>query len=73
MSYLRVNALLVGGLLGLLPPVGGRVVAERGQLGLGVEEVLGAVDGLLTVADGRDEGALGAAEVDLVGILGLIG
>ena len=70
--HLRVDALLVACLLRLLPAVGGGVVAQRGrQLGLLVEQVLRLLDGLLTLADGRDQRSLGAREGDLIGVLGL--
>ena len=71
--HLRVDALLVGRLLGLLPAVRGGVVSQRGQFGLLVEEVLRLLDGLLPLADGRDERSLGTGEGDLVRVLGLRG
>ena len=57
-SYLRVDSLLVGVPLRLLPLDAGGVAAEGRQLGLLVEEAAGAVDGLLAGRDGGDEGAL---------------
>ena len=56
--HLRVDALLVGVLLRLLPTDGRRVVAERRQLGLLRQQRLGSLDRLLAVADGRHQGPL---------------
>ena len=71
--HLRVDALLVRRLLRLLPAVRGGVVAERRQFGLLVEEMRCLLDGLLPLADGRDERALRTREGELVRVLGLRG
>lgn len=71
-SYLRVDSLLVGVPLRLLPLDAGGVAAEGRQLGLLVEEVAGAVDGLLTSRDGGNEGALRLGHhLELLGVLRL--
>lgn len=66
-----MDALLVGCLLRLLPAVRGRVVAQRGQLGLLVEQMLRMVDGLLPVADGRHQRPLRGTQRELVWVLSL--
>ena len=71
-SYLRVDSLLVGVPLRLLPLDAGGVAAEGRQLGFLVEEAAGAVDGLLAGRDGGDEGALRLGhDVELLGVLSL--
>ena len=70
--YLRVDSLLVGVPLRLLPLDAGGVAAEGRQLGLLVEEVAGAVDGLLTSRNGGNEGALRLGHhLELLGVLRL--
>ena len=69
-----MDSLLIGVPLGLLPLDAGRVLAQRWQLGLLVEQPLGALDGLLASRDGGDEGALGLRhDVELLRVLGLPG
>ena len=67
-----MDSLLIGVPLGLLPLDAGRVLAQRGQLRLFVEETLGALYGLLASRDGGDEGTLRLRhDVELLRVLGL--
>ena len=67
-----MDRLLVGVPLRLLPLDAGGVAAEGRQLGLLVEEVAGAVDGLLTSRNGGNEGALRLGHhLELLGVLRL--